>query len=54
VDAFGQVVSEVLWLEGYWVRICVKVELTKKEKRAIYRLQNYCSGHFERDCSEHV
>jgi hypothetical protein len=37
VDAFEQLVSEILWMEGYWVRTSVKVELTKEEKRAIGR-----------------
>jgi len=37
MDAFEQLVSEILWMEGYWVRTSVKVELTKKEKRAIGR-----------------
>jgi len=35
VDAFEQVVAEILWRKGYWVRTSVKVELTKQEKRAI-------------------
>jgi hypothetical protein len=34
-DAFEQLVSEILWLEGYWVRTSVKVNLTKEEKRKI-------------------
>jgi len=33
VDAFEQLVSEILWMEGYWVRTSVKVELTKEEKK---------------------
>ena len=37
MDAFEQLVSEILWMEGYWVRTSVKVELTKKEKRLIGR-----------------
>lgn len=37
MDAFEQLVSEILWIEGYWVRTSVKVELTKEEKRAIGR-----------------
>jgi len=37
VEAFEQIVSEMLWLEGYWVRARVKVELSKKEKRAMGR-----------------
>jgi hypothetical protein len=37
VDAFEQVVSEILWLSGFWVRTSVKVELTKEEKRLIGR-----------------
>lgn len=37
MDAFEQLVSEILWMEGYWVRTSVKVELTKEEKKAIGR-----------------
>jgi hypothetical protein len=37
MDAFEQLVSEILWMEGYWVRTSVKVELTKDEKRQINR-----------------
>lgn len=37
MDAFEQLVSEVLWMEGYWVRTSVKVALTKAEKVAIGR-----------------
>lgn len=37
MDAFEQLVSEILWMEGYWVRTSVKVELTKAEKQAIGR-----------------
>jgi hypothetical protein len=36
MDSFEQVVAEILWREGYWVRTSVKVELTKEEKREIY------------------
>jgi len=35
MDAFEQVVEEILWREGYWVRTSVKVELTREEKIAI-------------------
>lgn len=35
MDAFEQVVAEILWREGYWVRTSVKVKLTKEEKRTI-------------------
>jgi hypothetical protein len=35
MDAFEQLVGEILWMEGYWVRTSVKVELTKEEKRLI-------------------
>lgn len=31
MDAFEQLVSEILWHNGYWVRSSVKVELTKKK-----------------------
>lgn len=37
MDAFEQVVAEILWMQGYWVRTSVKVELTKEEKRRIGR-----------------
>ena len=37
MDAFEQLVSEILWMEGYWVRTSVKVELTKEENRLIGR-----------------
>jgi hypothetical protein len=37
MDAFEQLVSEILWMDGYWVRTSVKVELTKEEKRIIKR-----------------
>jgi len=37
MDAFEQLVSEIIWMDGYWVRTSVKVELTKKEKKAIRR-----------------
>ncbi len=37
MDAFEQLVSEILWMEGYWVRTSVKVALTKPEKVAIGR-----------------
>jgi hypothetical protein len=37
MDAFEQLVSEILWMEGYWVRTSVKVEITPEEKRAIGR-----------------
>jgi hypothetical protein len=35
LDSFEQVVAEILWREGYWVRTSVKVELTKEDKREI-------------------
>lgn len=37
MDAFEQLVSEILWMSGFWVRTSVKVELTKAEKREIGR-----------------
>jgi hypothetical protein len=37
MDAFEQVVAEILWMQGYWVRTSVKIELTKEEKRTIGR-----------------
>lgn len=35
MDSFEQVVAEILWNEGFWVRTSVKVELTKEEKKKI-------------------
>ncbi len=35
MDSFEQVVAEILWRQGYWVRTSLKVELTKEEKREI-------------------
>ena len=37
MDAFENLVSELLWQEGYWVRTSFKVNLTKEEKRDIGR-----------------
>lgn len=37
MDAFEQLVSEILWMDGLWVRTSVKVEITKEEKRLIGR-----------------
>ena len=37
MDAFEQLVSQILSIEGYWVRTSFKVDLTKEEKRAIGR-----------------
>ena len=37
MDAFEQLVSEILWMDGYWVRTSVKVDLTKEEKVLIGR-----------------
>jgi len=37
LDAFEQVVSEILWRDGFWVRTSVKVELTAEDKIAIGR-----------------
>ena len=37
MDAFENLVSELLWQEGYWVRTSFKVQLTKEEKRDIGR-----------------
>lgn len=37
MDAFEQVVSELFWSQGYWVRTSVKVNLTKEEKVAAER-----------------
>ena len=32
MDSFEQVVAEILWMEGHWVRTSVKLDLTKEEK----------------------
>jgi hypothetical protein len=37
MDAFEQLVSEILWMGGYCARTSVRVELTKEEKRQIGR-----------------
>lgn len=37
MEAFEQLVSEILWMHGWWVRTSVKVELTKKDKEKIRR-----------------
>lgn len=35
MDAFEQVVSEILWMKGLWIRTSVKVELTPDDKKDI-------------------
>ena len=35
MDSLEQVVAELLWIEGYWVRTSVKVDWTKDEKRSV-------------------
>ena len=35
MDAFEQVVSEMLWMDGFWVQTSVKVNLTPKEKKSV-------------------
>lgn len=37
MDAFEQLVAEILFDQGYWVQTSVKVDLTKEEKRRIER-----------------
>jgi hypothetical protein len=37
MEAFEQLVSEILWMDGFWVRTSVKVDLTREEKRLIGR-----------------
>ena len=37
MDALEELVSEILWLEGYSVQTSVKIELTKEENRLIGR-----------------
>jgi len=37
MDAFEQVIAELLWRNGYWVQTSFKVELTKLEKIKIGR-----------------
>lgn len=46
MDAFEQVVASLLERDGFWVRSCVKVDLSKEEKRAIGR---YSSPRWELD-----
>ena len=35
MDAFERVVSEMLWMDGFWVQTSVKVNLTPKEKESV-------------------
>jgi hypothetical protein len=35
MDAFEQVVSEMLWMDGFWVQTSVKVNLTPREKGSV-------------------
>ena len=35
MNAFEQIVSEILWTKGFWVQTSAKVALTKEEKRQI-------------------
>ncbi len=37
MDAFEQLMAELLWREGHWVKTAYKVDLTKAEKRQIGR-----------------
>lgn len=37
MDAFEQLVSELLWNEGYWVQTSYKVALSKEQKLSIQR-----------------
>lgn len=37
MDSFEQIVSEILWMQGYWVQTSLKVQLTAEEKREIGR-----------------
>jgi hypothetical protein len=37
MDAFEQVVAEILWTNGHWTQTSYKVSLTKEEKRRIGR-----------------
>lgn len=48
MDAFEQLVSEILWMSGFWVRTSVKVKLTKEEKRLIRRgnISGFVKGNF--------
>jgi hypothetical protein len=32
MDSFEQVVSEILWMQGYWIRTSVKVNLTAEDQ----------------------
>ena len=35
MDAFEQLVADLFWADGYWVRNSVKVDLTREDKHAI-------------------
>lgn len=37
MDAFENLIAEIMWAEGYWVRTSVRVNLTKAEKVQIGR-----------------
>lgn len=37
MDAFEQLAAEFFWNQGFWVRNCVKVELTREDKALIGR-----------------
>ncbi len=37
MDSFEQLIGEILWNDGYWVKTSVKVELTKAQKVEIGR-----------------
>lgn len=37
MDAFEQLVADLFWADGYWVRNSVKVQLTPEDKHAIKR-----------------
>jgi hypothetical protein len=37
MDSFEQVVSEILWMRGHWVRTSAKVNLTREDKLQIGR-----------------
>lgn len=37
LDSFEQVVSEILWMQGFWVRTSVKINLTAADKVEIGR-----------------
>ena len=48
MEAFEQLISEIFWMEGYWARNSVKVNLTEEEKVKIGRVVAAMDGTPER------